>query len=148
LILTEKKAPFVIRIISEEEGMEKKILIASNSDITLNALKTQLKTLEHVFDVKWVSDLTEVTDVNEYTMTVVDLSIYAVGILDAVAGFKIKHPNAHLIGLTYTNDECIDQLLIGKGIDQVTCSADLYTLLQQNFAQHSATQKITHNSLS
>ena len=109
-------------------------MIASKSDITLKYIETQLDSFTHNLDVEWVGDLTEVSKGEHYNVTIVDMSIYAAGILDKVEVYKLNNPKSHLIALTYTNDECIDQLLIGKGVDQVTSTAELSNVIKQNFA--------------
>lgn len=113
-------------------SMENEILIGSNSDLIVRRLEEELAELRDDLQVRVVDDLSSVHSLLDRQLVIIDLSVYTPGIIDRIEKFKNRFPNIELIGVTYTNDEFIDQMLIKRGIDQVSSREDLPAIVSRH----------------
>ncbi|SMD32666.1 hypothetical protein SAMN04488029_1016 [Reichenbachiella faecimaris] len=105
--------------------MEKEILIGSNSDLIVEKIGRELKSVHKHLQISIVKDLTKVKTLVDGQIVIIDLSVYTAGIIDRIEQFKHRFPKIELIAVTYTDDDLIDQMLILRGIDQVTSREEL-----------------------
>lgn len=110
--------------------MENEILIGSNSDLIIQSIFNELERISEVVHIRIIGDLDDVTSVQDGQLVIIDLSVYAPGIIDRIEKFKCRYPNTELIAVTYTNDELIDQMLVKRGIDQVASRDELPDLVR------------------
>ncbi|UXX79212.1 hypothetical protein N7E81_17810 [Reichenbachiella carrageenanivorans] len=109
--------------------MEQEILIGSNSDLIVQQLTQELLKLSDMVHIKVVDDFLDIQTLKEGQLVIIDLSVYTSGILDRVEQFKQKFQHIELIAVTYENDTFIDQVLIRRGVDQVTSRDELLNLV-------------------
>ncbi|WP_422362018.1 hypothetical protein [Reichenbachiella sp.] len=82
--------------------------------------------------VRVVDDLSSVHSLMDRQLVIIDLSVYTPGIIDRIEQFKSRFPKIELVAVTYTNDEFIDQMLIKRGVDQVSSRDELPSVVSRH----------------
>lgn len=111
--------------------MENEIIVGSNSDLIVQSIRNELLKINETVKVSIVHEFSDIESLKDGQLVIIDLSVYAAGILDRIEKFKQRFPSIELIAVTYTNDDLIDQMLVRRGIDQVTSREDLPALVRQ-----------------
>lgn len=121
--------------------MENEVLIGSNSDIIIEKIANDIRQLDEAVIIRVVDDMEGIESLGENQLVIVDLSVYSSGIIDRIERFKKKFPAIELIAITYTGDDCIDQMLITKGVDQVASKGELTQIVETYFLKMTLSEK-------
>lgn len=113
-------------------SMENEILIGSNSDLIVRRLERELADLRRDLQVRVVDDLSSIHSLMDRQLVIIDLSVYTPGIIDRIEQFKARFPKIELVAVTYTNDEFIDQMLIRRGVGQVSSREELPSIVSRH----------------
>lgn len=111
--------------------MENEILIGSNSDLIVERLERELAKISENLRIEVVRDLSSVQSLRKGQLVIIDLSVYTAGIIDRIEQFKKRFSEIELVAVTYANDQFIDQMLIGRGVDQVTSGKELTSIVSK-----------------
>lgn len=121
--------------------MENEVLIGSNSDIILEKIAHDIRKVDEAVIIRVVDDMEAIESLPERQLVIIDLSVYSLGIIDRIERFKNKFPTIELIVITYTNDDCIDQMLITKGVDQVASKGELPQIVENYLLKRALPEK-------
>ncbi|WP_456457962.1 hypothetical protein [Reichenbachiella sp.] len=95
-------------------------------------MERELADLRRDLQVRVVDDLSSIHSLMDRQLVIIDLSVYTPGIIDRIEQFKARFPKIELVAVTYTNDEYIDQMLIRRGVDQVSSREELPSIVSRH----------------